>query len=388
VAELQSRNVKAGEMVFAVGDVADFAYVVESGEIEIRTRSNGVVRCVAIVGPGDLLGEMAMVDDAPRSASAVARIDTRLILIERSQIASRMETADPVLRLLLNVALSRLRRQLSDTPVGAISTGATTHAGAIERIKLENELKAGIDSGEMRLYVQPIADMQNHRIMGFESLVRWEHPVAGMVRPDLFISIAEESGLIVPLGRWVLREACLAALRFEREHNRAGLQGHGGFISVNVSTGQFNDPEFIPSLADILGKTGIDPARLKLEITESVLSDAIAAKRWIEGCKKLGVRIVLDDFGTGYSSLSYLHEFDIDTLKIDQSFVRRILTDSRSEKIVTAIIHLSQALGLEIIAEGVETEPLFQQLAAMGCQYAQGYLIARPCPVDAYFGPG
>ena len=383
MAQLQSRSVKAGELVFAAGDVADYAYVVESGEVEIHSHSDGVMRCVAVVGAGDLLGEMAVVDDAPRSASAVARVDTRLLLIERSQLAARLDTADPVLRLLLNVALNRLRGQLGDAAGGGATPAG--QASAIERIKLENELKAGIAGGEMRLYVQPIADMQTQQIAGFESLVRWEHPVAGMVRPDLFISIAEESGLIVPLGRWVLREACLAALRFETEVNRAHLKGRGGFISVNVSAGQFNDPEFVPALAAILAETGLQPSRLKLEITESVLSDAVAAKRWIADCRALGVRIVLDDFGTGYSSLSYLHEFDIDTLKIDQSFVRRILTDARSEKIVIAIIQLSQSLGLEIIAEGIETEDLFARLAAMGCQYGQGYLIARPSPADAYF---
>jgi EAL domain-containing protein (putative c-di-GMP-specific phosphodiesterase class I) len=215
--------------------------------------------------------------------------------------------------------------------------------------------------------------------------VRWQHPVCGMVRPDVFIGIAEDCGLIVPLGRWILREACGIALRFEREANRAGLQGRQGFISVNVSAGQFHDPDFLPALAGILGETGMAPSRLKLEITESVLTDSAAAKRWIEGCKALGVRVALDDFGTGYSSLSYLHEFEIDTLKIDQSFVRRILDDQRSEKIVAAIIQLSQSLGLEIIAEGIETQVIFDRLAAMGCQYAQGYLIARPSPADAYF---
>jgi len=383
LSELQSRSVKAGQLVFAEGDAADCAYVVESGEIEISTRIEGVMRCIAVLGPGELLGEMGILDDEPRSATAVATEDSHLTIIARDDLIKRLETADPVLRLLIDVATKRLRSKIES--LRAASPVLINSAAAIELARLESELRTGIKEGQLQLYVQPIVDVHNHQIVGFESLVRWQHPVAGMVRPDLFIPLAEKSGLIVPLGRWVLRTACHAALRFDREPNHAKMTGKHGFISVNVSAGQFHDPKFIPELANILLETGIDPARLQLEITESVLSDTSAAKRWIAGCKKLGVRIALDDFGTGYSSLSYLNEFDIDTLKIDPSFVRRILTDPRSEKIVITIIQLSHALGLKIVAEGIETQPMFDRLALLGCHYGQGYLIARPSPVDAYF---
>lgn len=394
MAELLSRSVRAGQQIFAEGDVADCAYVVESGEIEIRTYGNGISKLVATLGPGDLLGEMAIADDAPRSASAYARTDTKLIVIERNQVAARLQAADPVLRLLLNVVLNRLRGQLHQThaaitPLPARDVHGTDaqrdYDSAIDRIKLENELKSGLGSGEMRLFVQPISEMKSGQIKGFETLVRWAHPTRGLVPPDDFVKVAEGSGLIVPMGRWILRQACLIALRFENEDNHAGLKGRDSFISVNVSTGQFNDPEFVPALAAILRSTGLNPRRMKLEITESVLSNADAAKRWINECKALGVRIALDDFGTGYSSLSYLHDFAIDALKIDQSFVRRLLSDERSSKIVTIIIRLSQDLGLEIIAEGIESQEIYDKLASMGCQYAQGYLISRPVPVETYF---
>lgn len=370
-------------MVFAEGEIANCAYVVESGEVEISTRIEGIMRCVAVLGQGELLGEMGVVDDEPRSATAVATLDSRLTVISRSELAKRLETADPILRLLLDVAVKRLRTKIE--VLKEATPAIMNSAAAAELSRLESELRTGIRSEEMQLYVQPIVDIRSHHIVGFESLVRWQHPVAGMVRPDLFIPLAEKSGLIIPLGRWVLRTACHAALRFDREPNRAKMTGRHGFISVNVSAGQFHDPMFIPELANILLETGLDPGRLQLEITETILSDATAAKRWIAGCKKLGVRIALDDFGTGYSSLSYLHEFDIDTLKIDQSFVRRILNDPRSEKIVITIIQLSHALGLNIVAEGIETQAMFDRLAMLGCQYGQGYLIARPSPIEAYF---
>ncbi len=390
MAELPQRRLQPGEHLFSEGDAADCAYVIEDGEIEVLATQAGITRCVAVVGPGNLLGEMAMLDDAPRSATARARTGVRLSVIERRQLASRLQGADPVLRLLLNVLLNRMRNTLQ----GSVSSNfvsdwqAPDQQTVLERIKLENELKAALGAGEIQVWLQPIAGMNTRVVRGFESLVRWQHPTRGMVRPDHFISVAEESGIIVPLGRFILREACRLALLLDAQPNRAGVQGQGAFISVNVSTGQFEDPEFLPVLADILRETGLPPRRLKLEITESVLGDADAARAWIDAVKALGVRVALDDFGTGYSSLSYLHAFSIDTLKIDQSFVRRLLHDPRSEQIVLAIIKLSHALGLEIIAEGVETEDHFQKLAGMGCQYAQGYLIERPQPIAHWLNLG
>lgn len=386
MAELHTRAVRAGEQIFAEGDIADCAYVIEFGEIEIHARLGETSRCVAVIGGGALLGEMAILDDTTRSATAIARTDALMTVIERSQLALRMQSADPVIRLILSVFLNRQREQLHRSPTQSSNqVGLIDRNEAIDRIKLENELKAGIEAGEMQLYVQPMADFRNRKIAGFETLVRWMHPERGMVRPDHFISVAEESGLIVTLGRWILRTACEYLLRFEKESNSAGLQHRGGFMSVNVSTGQFADPEFIPALAAILQETGINPRHLKLEITESVLTDVVKAKKWINEVKQLGVRVALDDFGTGYSSLSYLHEFALDTLKIDQSFVRRMNQDHRCERIVGAIVTIAQALDLEIIAEGIETEEQYQRLQTLGCHYAQGYLISRPVPAEGFF---
>jgi len=387
MAVLLTRAVAPGEIIFREADLADCAYVVTTGAIEIHTGKGRDSRCVAVIGPGELLGEMAMLDNAPRSATAIAREPTLLTIIERSQLVTRLASADPVLYLLLKVLLNRLRGQLHETTPESGQAAAVVQDAVLQRIRLENELKAGLGAGEMRLHLQPIADATSRRIHGFEALVRWQHPERGMVRPDLFIKVAEESGLIIPLGRWILREACLASLRLDHEVNNADVHGKDAFISVNVSTAQFHDPEFIPAMTSILAETGLDPHRLKLEITESVLTNADAAKKWIDECKSHGVRIALDDFGTGYSSLSYLHEFKIDTLKIDQSFVVRMIQDERSEHIVATIIRLGKLLGMDIITEGVETEDHLQRLAALGCDYAQGYLIARPAALESYFDP-
>ena len=395
MADFSTRAVAPGEVIFRAGDPADCAYLITAGHIEIRTgdgpggwRSTADdARCIAVVGPGQLLGEMAIIDNAPRSATAIAREAGLLTVIDREQLTARLEAADPILHLFLTVLLNRLRWQLYPDLERRLELTVAPDL-VIDRIRLENQLKAGLGAGEMRLFLQPITDIPDRRVVGFESLIRWQHPDRGMVRPDLFIRVAEESGLIVPLGAWVLREACLAALRLETESNHAGVMGSGAFVSVNVSTGQFKDGSFIPILATLLRETGLDPRRLKLEITESVLANPEAARAWIDDCKQLGVRIALDDFGTGYSSLSYLHEFAIDTLKIDQSFVRRMLQNARSERVVAAIIRLGQDLGMDIIAEGIETESHFNRLAQLGCDYAQGYLIAKPALIDSYFsGP-
>lgn len=384
MADLLTRAVAAGEVIFRAGDPADCAYVVAAGHIEIYTGSGADLCRIAVISAGQLLGEMAILDNAPRSATAIAREASLLTVIDHSQLVARLSMADPVLNLLIKVLLNRLRGRLQTDSAETISATVASEA-VIERIRLENELKAGLSAGEMRLFLQPIAEMSNRRIIGFESLVRWQHPDRGMVRPDTFIKVAEESGIIGPLGSWILWEACRAAARLENEANHAGVQGCSAFVSINVSARQFHDLDFIPMLTAILSETGVSPHRIKLEITESILTDANAARAWISACKQLGVRIALDDFGTGYSSLSYLYEFDVDTLKIDQSFVRRMLQDTRCQHIVAAIIQLGKQLGMDIIAEGIETEQQFSQLAQMGCNYAQGYLIAKPAPIDSYF---
>ena len=382
MAALQSKALAIGETLFRDGDDADCAYVVEVGEVVILANVSGVERIIGCVRAGEILGEMAMLDAGPRSATAIAKTDVRLTVIERDQLVSRLASADPVMHLLLTVLLNRLRQQLHPElpPRDAL---VSSDAGLI-RIKLENELRAGLGAGEMQIYLQPIADIYSKKIAGFEALVRWQHPEKGLVRPDLFIQLAEDSGLMVPLGRWIVHEACRIAQLLEQQPNKASVERSGAFISINVSTMQFRDPEFFDHLSLALSETGINPQRVKLEITESALTDGEAAKRWIKRCKALGVRVALDDFGTGYSSLSYLHEFDIDTLKIDQSFIRKMMTDQRSRHIVEAIIALSKKLSLEIIAEGIETQEAIDVLQALECQYIQGYIIAKPAPLSAY----
>ena len=246
------------------------------------------------------------------------------------------------------------------------------------RVALEADLREALVRQEFLLYYQPQAD--NHgKMLGAEALMRWQHPQRGLVEPGEFIGAAEACGLIVPLGRWILRTACLQLVRWAAQPNMAHLH-----LAVNVSARQFKHPGFVGDVLAVLDETHAPPDRLKLELTESQLVDDVEAviSKMVQ-LKKRGVRFVLDDFGTGYSSLSHLKRLPLDQLKIDQSFVRDLLTDPNDEAIVTTIVALGKALEIEVIAEGVETAAQRAALEQRGCLHFQGYSLARPGPAEA-----
>lgn len=241
------------------------------------------------------------------------------------------------------------------------------------RARMERDLRAGIKAGQFALHYQPQLDAQG-KVFGAEALLRWQHPELGMVSPADFIPVAEETGLIVPVGRWVLEQACRQLLRWRDQPHCSGLT-----LSVNVSARQFHHPGFVNEFREILAATQVDPSLLIFEITESLLlKDFEEVGRTIALIKALGIGISLDDFGTGYSSLAYLQQLSIDQLKIDKSFVGNILTDSNNLVIARAIINLAEALKLKVIAEGVEQQDQREQLAALGCGCFQGYLFGKP----------
>ena len=255
---------------------------------------------------------------------------------------------------------------------------ADMHARAVERLRLENDLRRAVERGEFQVYYQPIVSLDLDRVTGFEALIRWEHPLRGFVPPTEFIPVAEETGMIMEIGQWVLRESC----RQMREWQRLSFDNRLLTISVNLSGKQFLQPNLIGCVKQILHETDLDPRCLKLEITESIMMEnAEAASAMLVQLRGLGVQLSIDDFGTGYSSLSYLHRFPVNTLKIDRSFVTRIGDAGENSEIVRTILMLATNLGMDVIAEGVETKGQLAQLKAMGCPYGQGYLFSRP--VDA-----
>ena len=239
-----------------------------------------------------------------------------------------------------------------------------------DRLALETSLRHALVQEQFQLYYQHQVDIASRRVVGLEALVRWHHPTQGMIPPDRFIPLAEKTGLIVPIGEWVLREAC-----------RQGASLPGVRMAVNLSARQFRQKNLVAFIRQVLSETGMPPADLELEITEGTLMDDVgSAIETMKQLMELGVNISLDDFGTGYSSLSYLKRFPIDTLKIDKSFITEVTTDAGSEVIVNTIIAMAHSLGLKVIAEGVETDEQLAILRERGCDQVQGYLFARPLP--------
>jgi len=250
----------------------------------------------------------------------------------------------------------------------------------VDRLELRGELGAAIEEGQLELDYQPIVELDSGRIVSAEALVRWRHPTRGRLAPDQFIGLAEETGLIVALGHWVLRAACTQARALHDAFpDRAPIA-----MSVNVSTRQLRDPGFPDTVAAVLDETGLAPEALVLELTESLLVDnREASMEQLERLKELGVRLAVDDFGTGYSVLSYLQEFPIDVLKIDKSFVDDIHTRPDKAKLVAGIVNLGMSLALDVVAEGIEESQQADELRAMRSPFGQGYLFSRPVSGDA-----
>jgi diguanylate cyclase (GGDEF)-like protein/PAS domain S-box-containing protein len=250
------------------------------------------------------------------------------------------------------------------------------NASAIERLQLESELRRALSKNELEIHYQPVLDLATGRVYGLEALLRWRHPEKGLLGPSDFISLAEVTGLAVPMSSWILRTACAQARAWHATHPRL-------IVAVNLSARQFQQPDLVDTVKSALEDTGLPARSLDLEITETnAMQNAEATVATLRELKALGVRVSIDDFGIGYSSLSYLKRLPIDTLKIDQSFVRDITTDPDDAAIATAVIALAHTLKLRVVAEGVETEEQLAFLTARSCDRMQGYLFSHPLPAD------
>ena len=260
--------------------------------------------------------------------------------------------------------------------------GEVLRVRVTDRLTTEHALHRAVERQELRLYHQPVVDLRSGRVVASEALLRWAHPEQGLVPPDRFIPVAEESGLIIPIGAWVLQEAC-AQLRAWRQQpwHRPAIDS----IKVNLSARQIGHPGIVDTVAQVLADSGLPAGDLTLEITESALmQDARSALHVLRALKEIGVCLAVDDFGTGYSSLSYLQQFPLDVLKIDKSFVSKLGTDPGGAGIVSAVMGLARSLDLQVVAEGVETDAQLTELKRMDCDYAQGYLFSRPVPAEDF----
>lgn len=253
------------------------------------------------------------------------------------------------------------------------------HEAALRLMTLETDLRKAIHQNEFVLHYQPIMELSKGQLVGFEVLIRWQHPSRGLLFPMEFIPIAEETGLINPIGHWVLQQACWQLRQWQQQ----AVVPEDLVVSVNLSVRQFSQPHLVDDIERILAETNLSPRCLKLELTESVIIDnEHSAARLLQRLRDRHIQISIDDFGTGYSSLSYLHAFPIDNLKIDRSFVQRLGQSSTQGGLVSTIMHIAQAMGMKVVAEGIETSNQLAELKALQCDFGQGYLFSKPLPPD------
>jgi diguanylate cyclase (GGDEF)-like protein/PAS domain S-box-containing protein len=327
---------------------------------------------------GVLLGNVTHDEDAITVASRITvamaapfQLDGHEVRVGASIGIARAHGDDTAEELLRNADLAMYRAKASGKGRYEAFDPAM-HAALVERLELESDLRHALERGEIALAYQPVMDLTTGQLAGAEALARWYHPVRGLIPPARFVPLAEQTGLIGPIGRWALVEACHQAMRWSGSAT----------IAVNVSGRQLEDHGFIFDVADALERSGLVPERLVLEITESVLMrDPQAALERLGALRILGVRIAIDDFGTGYSSLAYLQRFPVNVLKIDKAFVAGV-DEPGGAALARAIVALGNALGLRTVAEGAETPEHAETLRALGCRYAQGYLFGRPMSMD------
>ena len=409
------------EFVFREGDPGDCAYIIDSGMVEVSLDKDGRKLVVATLTKGDILGEMAIIDQLPRSASARAIVPTEVTAIPLDYVSQKIEESDATVRMFLRLAMARYRdlnsrlgqvfeslavdrkeptdgfdastmelknvvSQFSEmqkridsavskpTPTTEkVIFGEETLQSAKIVVTEEKRLKDALKHKQFRLHYQPIVELASGQISGCEALIRWKQEDGELLLPAHFIPQAEKSDFIVSLGYWIAEEACRFQSRLLNDFEY-DIQ-----VAINLSGKQFDDQFLVPSLADIMDNAGASREKMKFEITESLLMDnPELASQSLHQLKDTGAKLAIDDFGTGYSSFSYLHRFPFDTLKIDRVFINAMARSEKSNQIVRSLVNLSHDLGMDVVAEGIESKDQADLMSKYNTRYGQGYYFSKP----------
>lgn len=376
-------HIAAQDMLFREGDVGDAAYLVDQGRIAILRERNGQSEKLGEIAAGECVGEMALISNDARLASAQALEDTRLTVITRQHLDERMAHSDPLVRHLLQIVLKRYRQSLGQFPAAGMQaiSDQQDETLAMQRMRTEHALSHALKHGEFVLYFQPIVRLADRVTAGFEALLRWRKPDGQLIAPDLFIPVAEESCIIESIGQWIIHEAARRRAQLPAAWDQP-LDADFS-ISINLAARQFRDPQLVSTIGDAIEQNQLKPQHLRMEVTESQIVEnwqqALAILRQI---KAMGCKVAIDDFGTGHSSLAYLNQLPVDTLKIDKAFLQDMLTDSASRSIIGGMVRLASDLKLTFIAEGAETEAQIQTLQSLGVEHVQGFYFGRPFGLD------
>lgn len=378
-------SLPSNAIVCREGEPGDAAFLIEDGCVEVfRFTPTGPER-LAILSRGAMFGEVAPLDGKPRSASVRTLLPTQLVRIDWTHMSRLIDAADPVIQYLIQSLLAWVRTPpgaagetpvnlRTDRPVGTVSDAA------LRSITLATDLTSAIDGGQLNLHYQPIVNLRDGTTAGFEALARWHHGTLGAVSPVEFVALAERTGLVHRLGRWVIERALADWTRL-RTQCRA-IDGREPFVSINLSAAEVMSPNTPDLIASALTRHRCPPSQLHIELTETMLvSQMDQLLEAFERLQAVGVHIALDDFGTGYAGLDYLQTLPFSSLKIDKAFVLGMSRSERSQQIVRSALTLSQSLGMASVAEGVEDAASAAALRELGCELAQGYHFGRPQPL-------
>ena len=370
-AEFHLHEYAPDEIIFAQGSEADYAYVIESGAVDIYVTDSEGEQVINTLRTGELFGEMGIVDNSPRTTSARAHTHVTLLQIHRQQITERIDSADPIVKSLLELLLTRSRAllpEIADSNNGSSHNPilAQSQQQGISKFRLESELRNAINHGHVQTVFQPILDLESNTIAGCEALSRWDHPQQGMISPAKFITLAEETDLILDVGYLVFERACELL-----------SQAGNIFVSVNVSARQLDNDDFFEHVLKLIRQYHINAKQIKLEITETLVIDSVRAQQWISKCKAHGFQICADDFGTGHSGILQLAELDFDVLKIDQAFTRQMLDNKKAQIVLEGVVKMASCLDVTLVAEGIETIEQLTYLKQLGVNFGQGYWIGK-----------
>ena len=389
-------------VVFSEKDNRDCAYIIEKGEVEISVKRDGRKVPLVRLGEGEVFGETALLGPGARTATAIATEDCEVFRIFPHIFQNRIMQLDPLVGLLMSLLVNRYRQWSITSPdsvsevdilpcenkdIKLLDRADDFLLGlrlqketALKELRMAQEITHAIEKKQFAPHLQPIVSLPDRKLLGFEALIRWNHPEKGMIPPMEFIPVAERTDVVWHLDMLMLRRACQVVQELQEV---AGNIDRKLFLSVNLSGIHFDSKGFSSQIASIIEESSVDPAQIVLEITESALmGNPKQAEVVLKDLRKQGLTIALDDFGTGYSSLGYLHRFPIDILKIDRSFVQDIHSNSKSLNVVRAIVSLAKTFDLSIVAEGIESANEAISIAGLGCDAGQGYLFSKPLPVE------
>jgi len=372
------------EVIFQEGDIGDCAYLIEDGIVVIAMNINGKEQQINQLSAGGLFGEVALIDHQPRTATARSLGEVVLIPISRGLVNELLEKTDPIVRHLLLTILGRYRNKHgeSDPQTNGLAidkTEITTkndviRGEATQKLTMASDINRALSKNEFEMFYQPICALSTGQVAGYEALIRWRHPRNGLIPPLDFLWIAEQTGLIRELGLWTLERSCRDWPTLRKSTNFALP-----FVSVNMSPSQLTGDSFIDNVKSVLSHYRMPTTELKLELTETVIiHDPDVALKLLNQLTELGCSLAIDDFGTGHSSLETLNRYPIGTMKVDRSFTCTMLTSTHSWEIVNSSIKLAHSLGMDVVAEGIETEDVRKALCDLDCNFGQGWLFGKP----------